>query len=138
MSRLFVLSLLVSLLTLQSCATSRSTNTYTIHLQSEPAGASMVVSDRTHQIIHTTQSPDSIVVKSGAGYFKRSKYTVTANTPGYLPSTEKIEFEVDKKYYLNFFTSFFMPVAFLIIDPITGAMWQPKEEQLFLKLEAIK
>jgi hypothetical protein len=116
----------------------RSTNTYTIYLQSEPSGASIEVSDRRNKIILTTQCPDSIVVKSGAGYFKRSDYTVTANTPGYLPATERIEFEVDKKYYLNFFTSFFMPVAFLIIDPITGAMWQPKENQLFFKFESIE
>jgi hypothetical protein len=138
MSALRFSSFFIALLLLQSCATMRSTNTYTIHLQSEPSGASIEVFDRKNTIIHTTQSPDSIVLKSGAGYFKRSDYTVTANTAGYLPATERIEFEVDKKYYLNFFTSFFMPVAFLIIDPITGAMWQPKEEQLFLKLEAIK
>ena len=116
----------------------RSTNTYTIHLQSEPSGASIEVIDRKNKIIHTTQSPDSVVVKSGSGFFKRSEYTVTAKTPGYLPSTDKIEFEVDKKYYLNFFTSFLMPVTFLIIDPVSDAMWQPKENQLFLKFESIE
>lgn len=131
------LSFFIALLLFQSCATIRSTNTYTIHLQSEPSGASIEVFDRKNTIIHTTQSPDSVVVKSGAAYFKRSEFTVTVTKPGFIPATAKIEFEVDKKYYQNFHTSFLMPVGFLIVDPITGAMWKPKEEQLFLRLEAI-
>jgi hypothetical protein len=111
---------------------------YAIPIRTIPEKTNVRVTDRKGEEIIMTQSPDTLVLKADNGYFKRAEYLIEVSHDDYQPQKDTLCFVLDGKYFENFLLSFFMPVGFLIVDPISGAMWKPTVEKIIIKLEKNK
>jgi hypothetical protein len=100
------------------CATMRSESIYYLPVSTTPVNAKIKVIDRKGKEIISTQSPDTLVLKSSSGYFKRAEYLIEVSHSGYETKNDTVHFIIDKKYYQNFLTSYFLPIGLLLIDPI--------------------
>lgn len=125
MYKSFGLVLVLFLILLCSCASIVSDSKYPVNITSIPEGATFKVLNRQGKLITSGKTPTIIMLKSGAGYFKNAKYKVIFEKSGYTSTTSDIEAYLDSWYIGNiiFFGSDLF-LGFLVIDPLTGAMWQ--------------
>ena len=113
------------------CATIRSNSICSIPISTIPEGANISVTDRKGKIVINSQSPDTLVLKASAGYFKRAQYLIEVSHDGYQTKKETLYFVMDiKNYSMNFLLLYFMPLGFLVVDPISGAMWMPEKQEI--------
>lgn len=124
----------ISVFLFTSCATIRSESVYSIPVSTVPDSSTIKVFDKKGRNIIVTQSPDTLILKAGDGYFKRAEYLIEVSHKNYITKKEPIYFVIDRKYIQNVFLSFFMPIGFLIVDPISGAMWQPEKQEIKINL----
>ncbi|MDA3910507.1 MAG: hypothetical protein PF448_04015 [Bacteroidales bacterium] len=117
------------------CATMHSESMYAIPISTIPEKTNVKVTDRKGEEIIFTQSPDTLVLKADNGYFKRAEYLIEISHDDYQPQKDTLCFVLDGKYFQNFLLSFFMPVGFFIVDPISGAMWKPEYKKINVELE---
>jgi hypothetical protein len=125
-----ILFLLTLGLLFSGCATLRSKSVYSIPISTTPEKAMIIVTDRKGKEIISTQSPDTLMLKASEKYFKRAEYLVEVSHDGYQTKKEAFFFIMDGKYLQNVFLTFFMPIGFLLIDPISGAMWMPEKQKI--------
>ena len=118
-----------------SCASLRSTNVYSISIESEPAGAEVIIRDKKDVKVGQFISPDSIKVDAGRGFFVRERYSIDFVLDGYEEQTVLLPMKMDKWYLSNIL--FVNLLGLFIIDPITGAMWEPAFNQVLIKLEPV-
>ncbi|MFM8359382.1 MAG: hypothetical protein ACKOET_12605 [Verrucomicrobiota bacterium] len=98
-----------------------------ISLQSEPTGATVKVLDAKGVEVASGTTPTTFRLKRGAGYFKSASYRVVVAKEGHRPVEVAITGEMNGWYFGNFL--FGGLIGFLVIDPISGAMWSltPKD-----------
>lgn len=106
---------------LSGCASIIEGSTQNITVKSEPAGASISITDRGGQKIHTGVTPATVSLKRGAGYFKSEQYTVRFEKPGFEPTEVKIIGSVNGWYFGNILIGGL--IGMLAVDPATGAMY---------------
>lgn len=115
--------LAAALLILSGCATIVSKSIYPISVTSNPTGAKVTVMNRNGINIYSTTTPATFTLAASAGYFTKASYTVTFEMPGYESVTVPVFFSIDGWYIFgNIAVGGLM--GWLIIDPITGAMWK--------------
>ena len=108
-----------------------------VSFKSEPSEAKVVITEvREGKEIRVGSTPFTTSLKRGAGYFKKAKYQVTFEKPGY--KTEAITLEgTPGGWYLggNLLVG---GMGYLIVDPATGAMWtlEPNDVSVTLKKQA--
>jgi hypothetical protein len=95
---------------------------YNVRLDSSPNSATVQVFDRKGEEIFNGTTPTQVTLKSGAGYFRKARYTVKYSRPGYLTKEVLIDSDVNGWYFGNII--FGGLIGFLIVDPITGAMYK--------------
>lgn len=104
---------------------------------SDPAEARLVITDvRQEKEIHVGTTPFTTSLKRGAGYFKKAKYKVIIEKPGY--SKEEVALEgTPNGWYLAGNLLLGGVIGWLIVDPATGAMWtlDPEDVMVTLKKE---
>ena len=125
---------LLSLL-LGSCATIFSTAYYPVPIRSEPTGAHFVITDRDGLVTRQGTTPTLVQLRASNGYFRRAIYRVELTKEGYNPSVIELRAKVDPWYWGNVMWSF---VGFLIVDPLTGAMYRMDERMIHEGLERIE
>lgn len=118
-----------------SCASLKSTNVYSLSIESEPAGAQVIIRDKKDVKVGQFISPDSIKVDAGRGFFVRERYSIDFVLDGYEDQTVPLPMKMDKWYLSNIL--FVNLLGLFIIDPITGAMWEPAFTQVIIKLEPV-
>ena len=106
---------------LTGCATIFSKNQYPVNISSSPEGASYTITNRAGQTIQQVMTPETITLKSSAGYFKGERYLLTFNKPGHEQQQFTLESGISGWYAGNIL--FGGPLGLLIIDPATGAMF---------------
>ena len=106
---------------LTGCATIFSKNQYPVNISSSPEGASYTITNRAGQTIQQGMTPETITLKSSAGYFKGERYLLTFNKPGHEQQQFTLESGISGWYACNIL--FGGPLGLLIIDPATGAMF---------------
>ena len=136
MKKLLSTTLLASTIALSTgCATIVSDSKYNVNIQSTPTGASFEIKNRAGEVVHQGTTPQSIVLKAGAGYFKGEKYQLTFTTPStkvgkkVIPG-KKQTFVLDTKvdgWYAGGNLLFGGLIGYLIVDPLTGAMYKLPE-----------
>ncbi|HUX53584.1 MAG TPA: carboxypeptidase-like regulatory domain-containing protein [Williamwhitmania sp.] len=115
--------LAAAFLILSGCATIVSKSIYPISVTSNPPGAKVTVMNRNGINIYSTITPATFTLAASAGYFTKASYTVTFEMPGYESVTVPVFFSLDGWYVFgNIAVGGLM--GWLIIDPITGAMWK--------------
>ncbi|HXZ86238.1 MAG TPA: hypothetical protein VEI82_12190 [Myxococcota bacterium] len=122
-------SLALALAAATGCSTIFDHRSESFSLQSIPDGASYTLEKSgTGGPIARGETPASLHLRRGDGYFEPAKYVVHVWKDGYEPATVEIPTSINASYWANILmTPLLTPwpvVAMLIVDPITGAMWK--------------
>lgn len=104
------------------CATIVSKSSWPFSVDSDPRGADILITNKKGQQVYTGHTPAAFTLKSGAGYFSKEIYTIRISKEGYTPKEFEVTGKLNGWYIGNIVFGAF--IGFLIIDPITGAMWK--------------
>lgn len=118
--------LVVAMVFGQGCASIVSKSTYDVTISSTPSNVRVDVYNKKGELKATGSTPLQARLKAGAGYFSGEVYTVEFKRDGYPVHKAQIERGVDGWYIVGnlFFGGL---VGWLIVDPLTGAMWTLKD-----------
>lgn len=116
------------------CASILSKSDWPVSIQSSPSGIPFSIRNKEGQEISAGTTPQTITLKSGAGYFSSQKYTVTFNRNG-VTTTREITADINGWYIANIL--FGGLIGLLIVDPITGAMYK-LPESVVANMEQVK
>ena len=132
---LVILSLTVALLPFLGCASIVKGSQQDVYFSSDPEGAKITVFDGNGSVVSEGTSPTTLPLKRGAGYFTSAKYRVVFSAPGYGKREVWITGNLEAGWYLagNFLIGGL--IGWLIVDPLTGAMWHLSPDQLSPRLE---
>ena len=117
-----------SILLLTGCASIVSKSSWPININSSPSEAKISIKDKKGIEIYTGNTPATLKLKSGAGFFSKARYQVTFEKVGYDKKVVPVEFKLNGWYFGNII--FGGPLGLLIIDPATGAMFKLETEFL--------
>jgi hypothetical protein len=117
----FNLSVLCTFL-FTSCASIVSRSSCPLAINTKPPGADVSIRDKDGVEIFRGSSPAIVDLQSGAGYFSKASYTLIITKTGYKDRILPINFRVNEWYFGNFIIGGL--IGFLIVDPLTGAMWK--------------
>ncbi len=108
---------------LSGCASIIKGGSQDISISSSPSGATFQVKDNKSQLsaINGT-TPGTVTLKKGTGYFSSASYTVTVSKEGYHPHVVTLSGSVNG-WYLGGNLIFGGLIGYLVVDPLTGAMW---------------
>ena len=113
---------LILLIFMSSCASIVSDSDYIVNIRSEPQGANFIIKDRNNIEVERGKTPANIILESGDGYFKKSKYNIKYSKTGYSDQHKQLNAKLDPWYYGNIVIGGL--IGFLIIDPVTGSMFK--------------
>lgn len=100
---------------------------YPVNINSRPGGAEITITDEAGNHVYSGKTPTTVKLKTKRGYFKGKDYTVTFKKSGYDSHSAVISRKTDGWYiYGNLL--FGGLVGWLIIDPVTGAMWKLEKD----------
>ena len=119
---------IASVLIMTSCASIVSSSSWPISINSSPSEAKISIKDKKGIEIYTGNTPATLKLKSGAGFFSKARYQVTFEKAGYDKKVVPVEFKLNGWYFGNII--FGGPIGLLIIDPATGAMFKLETEFL--------
>lgn len=119
-----VYAVLMAGLTLASCATILSKSDWPVSIQSQAAGVPFTITNREGTVVATGTTPQTVILKSGAGYFKSEKYNIQFGT-GPTAIAREVKTDINGWYFANIL--FGGVIGMLIVDPLTGAMYRLPE-----------
>ncbi|MFT4176495.1 MAG: hypothetical protein QM627_07545 [Luteolibacter sp.] len=114
--------LLAPCLLLASCASIVSKSQYPVSISSNPSGTKVAVKNSNGQVIHQASTPTTVSLKSSQGYFKPASYTFEFTKKNGTKQSVPVSARMDGWYVGN--VVFGGLIGFLIVDPLTGAMWK--------------
>jgi len=123
MKKIILSSALVGIMLLaSSCASIVSKSVYPVSINSSPSGATISITDKKGSEVFLGNTPTTVRLKAGAGFFSRAEYQVRFSNPGYDDKIVPITFKLDGWYFGNILLG--GVIGMLIVDPATGAMWK--------------
>ena len=120
--------MMASVFLFSSCASIVSKSTYPLSINSSPSNAKVSITDKKGKEIYLGNTPATVKLKAGAGFFSKAEYQVKFSSPGYDDKIVPITFKLDGWYFGNILIGGLL--GMLIIDPATGAMWKIETEFL--------
>jgi hypothetical protein len=117
------LGLLFGLIPLIGCATIMKGSDQKVAFQSSPSGAKVSVYDSSGMLVGDGTTPITLPLKKGASYFQAAKYRVVFEATGHQKKEIWLTGSLEGGWYIvgNFFIGGL--IGWLIVDPLTGAMW---------------
>jgi hypothetical protein len=106
---------------LSGCASMFNGQTQPVTITSVPEGADVSVTNAAGEKIHVGQTPVTLTLKRGAGYFKSEVYKISYSKAGYAPKELTITGSMSGWYFGNLL--FGGLIGMLAVDPVTGAMY---------------
>ena len=122
MKQISGIALSAAFLMTTGCASVVSKSSWPITINSMPAEARISITDKKGIEIYTGQTPATLKLRSGSGFFSRARYQVKFEKEGYQSRTLPVEFKLNKWYFGNLLAGGVL--GLLIIDPATGAMYK--------------
>ncbi|MBX6360157.1 MAG: PEGA domain-containing protein [Acidobacterium ailaaui] len=113
---------IIAPMSFSGCATIFGKSSYPVSINSNPSGATVSITDKKGKEVYKGQTPATVTLKSGAGYFSRAEYQVRISKTGYEEQIIPVNFKLNAWYFGNILIGGFL--GMLIIDPVTGAMWK--------------
>lgn len=110
-----------TILSLTACASIVSDSQEMVTISSNPTAAQIAIADQSGVEVYRGTTPATITLNASAGYFDGQEYTITFSKEGYDPTTVKVDSRINGWYVGNIVFGGF--VGWLIVDPLTGAMW---------------
>lgn len=115
------------LLSISGCASILGKTEYPVRVTSQPDQADITIVDEGGATVFNGKTPTTVTLRTKAGYFRGKDYTVNFNKAGYAKYTAQIRRSASKWYIFGNFV-FGGLVGWLIVDPMTGAMWTFQED----------
>jgi len=127
----YILILVAILFT--SCATIIKSPRQDIYVVSQPDKAKVVIYDNNNYMVWSGESPSNITLNKGKGYFKGASYKMEISKPGFQTMTLQLK-PTTNGWYIggNFLVGGL--IGWLVVDPITGAMWVLNPKNLSVQL----
>ena len=125
--------MIIIALILIGCATIVSKSDWPVTIRSTPEHADVSISDvKEGKKVYEGKTPATLTLTSKGGYFRSKDYLVRISKEGYETQTITISSRMNGWYLGNLI--FGGLIGFLIVDPLTGAMWSldPREIDLTL------
>jgi hypothetical protein len=104
------------------CASIVSKTSYPVVVTTNPPGASVSIVDKAGKQVYQGNSPATVRLKSGGGFFKGAAYTINISKEGYADKMVQVTSKLNGWYFGNLV--FGGLVGMLIVDPATGAMYK--------------
>ena len=120
-------------ISMSGCATIISGSTQALTIKSVPDSATLSITNKAGEKIHTGQTPASVTLKRGAGFFHPESYVVKIEKPGYETKNVTVSGTVNGWYVANILFGGF--IGLLIVDPATGAMYTLTPDTVSANLE---
>lgn len=121
MKTLFATAVLVVCSTLTGCATVFGDRYNFVELKTDPVAAEYTVRNGAGAVVASGVTPNTIKLKSSAGYFKRGQYSVAFSAPGHADQVVSLSAGMRGIYWGNLLVG--GPIGMFIVDPASGAMW---------------
>jgi hypothetical protein len=124
-TQLIIMAALFTVMPLAGCASMVSGPSGKVQFTSQPGNAQVTVVDvsrKTPKTVFTGTTPATATLKRGAGFFQPAKYMVTFTKDGYTTLEQKIKTGINGWYIGGNFI-FGGLIGYLVVDPLTGAMW---------------
>jgi len=118
------------------CATIVAKSSQTITVSSVPDGAAVSIANAAGVAVHSGNTPMTVTLKKGRGYFKPEHYAVRINKDGFQPHQFTIDGAINGWYFGNII--FGGLIGMLAVDPATGAMYTLKPGTVQAVLTSIK
>jgi hypothetical protein len=118
----------IAVLSLAACASIVSDSEEMVTISSNPMAAEIVVADESGVEVYRGRTPATVTLDASDGYFDGQEYTVTLSKDGYQPTTVKVDSRINGWYVGNIVFGGF--IGWLIVDPLTGAMWALETEHV--------
>ncbi len=109
------------------CATIIKGTRQSVSVFATPADAKVTIYDGSGSVVTSQAPPVTVSLPRGRGYFSSGEYRVQIEKPGYTPAVITISGSLNGWYIVgNLFIGGL--IGWLVVDPLTGAMWdlQPK------------
>lgn len=117
-----IISISLSATIFSSCATIVSDSDYVVQVNSNPSNSNFKVTNASGVVVHSGTTPASISLSAKKGFFSGAKYNIVFEKPGFATQTVPVHADIDGWYIGNLLFGGF--IGFLIVDPLTGAMWK--------------
>jgi hypothetical protein len=127
---------IVTLLSFAGCASIVAGGDQKVNIASNPSGASVKVLDANGMTVFDSQTPAVAILKKGDGFFKGASYRIRIEKMGYKVQEVVLQSSLNAGWYLlgNFFLGGL--IGWLIVDPMTGAMWSLSPDKVSTELAA--
>lgn len=130
-----LLSFALSAAFLSGCASIVKGSSQDIAIATKPEGARFSIKDNRHgNTVREGVTPGSVSLEKGSGYFKGADYTVTLTKEGYAPQTIDVKSSASG-WYIGGNLIIGGLIGWVIVDPLTGAMWKLTPEGIETSLE---
>ena len=108
-------------------ATIVAKSSQTVTVTSEPADAAVSIVNGSGRAVHSGQTPLTVTLRKGRGYFKPEHYVVRFSKAGYQTTEVRVDGTVNGWYFGNILIGGL--IGMLAVDPVTGAMFtlKPKD-----------
>ena len=110
------------------CATIVHSGPRMVSVASAPAGAKVSVYDRENKLVETNTTPFLAPLPTKYRYFQGQTYRLVFEMPGHATSEVKLESSLSGWYLGNIV--FGGLIGMLIVDPLTGAMYNLTPEKI--------
>jgi len=131
-----ILACAVAALATSGCATIVARSSQELTITSVPEGAVVKINNKSGAAVHSGNTPRTVSLKKGRGYFKPERYTIHVAKDGYRTSDITVQGEVNGWYFGN--VIFGGLIGLLAVDPATGAMYTLKPKEISTTLDALK
>lgn len=125
--RIFLIFVVV--LAVGSCATIIKGGSADVSIDSEPSGAEVVIYDHEGTEIWTSATPTVAELDRSTGFFQGASYTVEIQHDGYETATVEITSGVNG-WYIAGNIVFGGLIGWLVVDPLTGAMFNLRPDEI--------
>mgnify|MGYP005835707001 CR=1 FL=1 len=119
------------------CATVMKGTRQTVSVYASPSGSRVTILDDSGSVVISQQAPCTVRLPRGDGFFSGARYRVQVEKDGYAPAIVTVYPSLSGWYTVgNLFIGGFF--GWLILDPLTGAMWNlhPRSVNASLAREA--
>lgn len=122
-------------LVLSGCASIVSKSVWLVTINTNPSGAKVEITDVQGKIVYSGISPAYTHLSSSKSYFVKQSYLVKISMNGYNERIIPIECRLNGWYFGNFAFGGFAIFGFLVVDPITGAVFRLDKDFIYETLD---
>lgn len=119
---------------MSGCASVMCGSEKTINIRSSPS-ASFEIKDAYNNIVVEDIAPTNVTLKRGRGWFKAADYKITFRKEGCKQTTVPIQQGLEVGWYIGGNIIVGGLIGWLIVDPLTGAMWNIKDVNVSLQCD---